>query len=78
MNLQLWEFGQTPISQVRRVPSDEARAARKSWDILRVFGEIFQYTQFAALFGRIVILEAAANCQRIGSGAAIQKFSCAP
>ena len=58
------------------VPSDGARTASKSWDI-RVFrGEISQYTQFAAAFGRIVFGKSAANGQQIDSGAAIRKFSC--
>ena len=44
--------------------------------ITGISGEILQYAQFAAAFGRIVSGKSAANGRRIDSGAAIRKFSC--
>ena len=43
--------------------------------ITGVSGEIFQYLQFAARFGRIVFLRTAAIGQRIDSGAAIRTLA---
>ena len=44
--------------------------------IAGILGEISQYAQFAAAFGRIVSGKSAATGRRIDSGAAIRKFSC--
>ena len=61
------------------VPSDERvcpqRRGKDGIEIMgysRVSGEISQYAQFAAAFGRIVFGKSAANGQRIDSRAAIR------
>ena len=79
IDLQLWELVKVRVpGEDDFCPGVEKVRPGNSRDIPRIFGEIFQYAQFVARFGRIVFLLTSTTGQRMDSGAAIRTSSCAP
>ena len=58
------------------VPGNVLEPTGEYRHIAGILGEISQYAQFAAAFGRIGLGKSAATGRRIDSGAAIRKSSC--